>query len=70
MYWFGVGACQGTAQYIGNLLGGLWQFLLVARPCQRHNQPNQALERTGHTTGFFPCRCQWRVARRSPPALD
>jgi hypothetical protein len=32
---------------------------------------NQALERTGHTTGFFPrASVSGRVARRSPPALD
>jgi hypothetical protein len=30
----------------------------------------KAVERTGHTTGFFPMRgCRWRVARRSPRAF-
>jgi hypothetical protein len=34
------------------------------------SQPNQAVERTGHTTGFVPrCGYRWRVARRSPRAF-
>jgi hypothetical protein len=33
-------------------------------------QPNQAVEWTGHTPGVFPMRGWWRVARRSPQALD
>jgi hypothetical protein len=49
---------------------GVGQRGALVRSATGRPQPNQAPERTGHTTGFFPRRgCRWRVARRSPRAF-
>ena len=59
------GARRGAVNEGGGSRGGSTPPRLTGR-----SQPNQAVERTGHTTGFFPMRgCRWRVARRSPRAF-